>query len=173
MVSLVGETIERTTNAGRLYLQLYLSHHALNHLHRNNNFRDHVRSTGHDIEQLTGFKATSTNYKYEDDSSKHHGGLIDLWNHQKERPLLEVCTSYIKLGSSAEFWSKNQTFNGWLTVVMQRISLERVAVKHENQTTQVGQATLDMHPSSEMRTQLTYYKCVWWRRMRKFACGDG
>ena len=36
---------------------------------------------------------------------------------------------------------------------MQRISLERMAVKRENQTTQAGQATLEMHPSPEKRTQ--------------------
>ena len=36
---------------------------------------------------------------------------------------------------------------------MQRISLEWMAVKNENQTTEVGQATLELHPSPKKKTQ--------------------
>ena len=104
MMSLVGETNKKITNAGKLHPQLYLTHHVLNHLHHNdqfrnnhrhNNVRDHVCTSCHGNEHVTGVQTISTKYFYEDDSSKHQGGLIDLRNHLKDRPLLEVRTSCV------------------------------------------------------------------------------
>ena len=74
MVSLVGETIERITNTGRLYLSNCIIHTMLEIIFI-------AIATFETMYVVLAMVSISTNYKYKDDSSKHHGGICSISVH--------------------------------------------------------------------------------------------
>ena len=71
MVSLVGETIDRITNTGRLYLSNCIIHTMLEIIFI-------AITTFETMYVVLAMVSISTNYKYEDDSNKHHGGIFSI-----------------------------------------------------------------------------------------------